>query len=68
MDYRNIVLSSYPKAVCQTIKYPQGEYFMIHDMESILPMLLGYDMTSEENAWEFAATRIGNEMMRILEK
>ena len=65
---KDVVLATYPKAECREITSPSGPYFMIYDMGSIVQNLIGFDMESEEKAWELAATQIQTNMVRTLEK
>ena len=81
MQNKKIVLSSYPKAECRTISTPSGPYYMIYNMASLPPALLGYDIVmadneeaelavraSEERAWAMAAAKIGEKMLETLER
>jgi CHASE1-domain containing sensor protein len=69
MIKRDVVISSYPMAICKKITYPRGAYFLIYDdINSKIPKLLGYDMESENNAWIQASNILEKEMLRVLEK
>jgi hypothetical protein len=64
---KNVVLSAYPKAECKEITSPSGSYYMIYDLGGIFPNMLGYSMKTEEGAWNYAATIIGDKMLSKLE-
>ena len=64
---RDLVISIYPKAVCREISSPSGSYYMIYDMDALAPDLIGYDMESEDKAWETAASHVQHTMIRTLE-
>lgn len=68
IDNRNVVLGAYPKAECKEIFTPTGSYYLIYDMESLTPDLIGYDMSNETKAWDMAADRISKLMIETLEK
>jgi hypothetical protein len=68
MKNKTVVMSSYPKAECREVTSPSGSYFMIYDLGGIAPNLIGYDMATEEKAWDMAASRIGTAMLNKLEK
>ena len=67
MNPRDIVLSSYPQAVCNEIAGQTSSYFLIHDIGSMRQDLIGYSMVSENDAWEHAADVIGKRMLAQLE-
>ena len=64
---RDLVISIYPKAVCREISSPSGSYYMIYDMDALASDLIGYDMESEDKAWDSAIRYCGIKMLKILE-
>lgn len=66
--YKNTVISNYPQAICRKIDAPNGAYYLIFDMESLAPNLIGMSLKTEEDAWEHASSIISTSMLKKLEK
>jgi hypothetical protein len=68
MKSKSVVISTYPSCECREITSPSGSYYLIYDTGGVAPNMIGYDMESEEKAWDMAAEQIGRKMVTILEK
>lgn len=73
-ENKTVVIGNYPKAECREIQSPSGPYYMIYDMESTPPRLLGYNIMTttesakEDSAWGMAAEILSQKMIEVLEK
>jgi len=68
MKNKKVVMGACPQAECREIPSPSGSYYLIYDFGGLAPNMIGYDMESEEKAWDMAAEAIGKKMVSILEK
>jgi hypothetical protein len=68
MTDKDVVIGAYPKSECREITSPSGSYYMIYDLAGPAPNLIGMDMEKEDSAWKMARQKIGEKMVKILEK